>query len=301
MVKPKKTTSRDSEAQTNGIPDSNQKGGVFPGEKWLTQKIKKEFEVMAKQLGDELEKKFEERIQHMEGEIEQLKANELTLVQSVENLQQELSLLKIQSEREVTYLTKSLGEKNSVINQLTSTIDQFEQDKKLNNIRIVGLPENEGENILTKVLDTTNKLNLPNEIKDSDIQNACRMGRHSPEKSRDVLVTFKFREKRDAVYQNRKSMPRNETQPIFINEDLTLQRGKLFYQARLKKRAGKICATWTQNGTVMVKTDDDASPCAVNTYPELKELLAKDISSSASELTDIDEDWAVRETSSVEY
>ncbi len=96
-------------------------------------------------------------------------------------------------------------------------------------------------------------------------------------------------------------MPRDEAQPVFINEDLTLHQGKLFYQARLKKRAGKICATWTQNGTVMVKTDIDASPCAVNTYPELKELLTKDISSSASELTDIDEEWIVGESSSVEY
>ncbi len=301
MVKPKKTTSRDSEAQTNGIPDSNQTGGVFPGEKWLMQKIKQELEVMAKQLEHEVQQKLESKIQSMRDEVEKLKANELVLVQSIESTQQELNHLKSQSEREVAYLTKTLSEKDSVISQLKSTIDQFEQDKKLNNIRIVGISESEQEDVLEKVLNVTNKLKLSNQIKADDIMSACRMGRHSPDKPRDVLVTFRSRERRDAVYHNKKSMPRNDAQPVFFNEDLTLHRGKLFYQARLKKKAGKLYATWTQNGTVMVKTDETANPHAVSTYTELKELLTEDLTTCGSELSDIEEEWILSESSSVEY
>ncbi len=301
MVKPKKTASRDSEAQTNGIPDSNQKGGVFPGEKWLVKKIKQEFDVMVKQLEEDLQKKFEERIQSMKEEIEKLQANELVLLQSLQIAQQELRQVKSQSEREVAYLTKTLGAKQSVISQMTSTIDQIEQDKKLNNIRIVGIAESEGEDAIEKVLNTTNKLNLPDKIKANDIASACRMGKCNSGKSRDILVTFRHREKRDTVYQNKKSMPRDEVTPVFINEDLTLHRGKLFYQARLKKKAGKIYATWTQQGTVMVKTDIDARPCPVSTYPELKELICDGPTSSDSELSYIDEEWILDESSSVEY
>ncbi len=117
MVKPKKTTSRDSEAQTNRIPDSNQKGRVFPGEKWLIQKIKQEFHVMAKQLEVDLQMKFEERIQIMNEEIEKLQANKLVLVQSLQIAQQEIKQLKSQS-----YVTTNLGAKQSVISQMTSTI-----------------------------------------------------------------------------------------------------------------------------------------------------------------------------------
>ena len=129
------------------------------------------------------------------------------------------------------------------------------------------------------------------------------MGKHSHTKARDILVTFSSREKRDAVYHNKRNMPRDETNPVFINEDLTLHRGKLFYQARLKKKSGKLNSTWTQNGTVMVKIDADGSPYAVNNYAELKELLTKDVTSSigCSELTDIEEDWLLRESNSVEY
>ncbi len=127
------------------------------------------------------------------------------------------------------------------------------------------------------------------------------MGRHKPDKPRDILVTFKQREIRDVVYQNKMTMPRDVNQPTFINEDLTLHRGKLFYQTRLKKKAGKLYTTWTQNGTVMVKTDADAAPCAVSTYPELKELLNKETVSSGSELSDIDGEWMLSESSSIEY
>ena len=55
------------------------------------------------------------------------------------------------------------------------------------------------------------------------------------------------------------------------------------------------------NGTVMVKTDVDATPCAESTYAELKELLSKHITNSGSELSDIDGEWMLSQSSSTEY
>ncbi len=204
-------------------------------------------------------------------------------------------------EKNNCYFGKALNEKESVTQQLTSTIDRLEQDKKMNNIRIVGIPEEEDKDIREKVLETTKKLKLPKQIQDEDLHRVCRMGRQRLNKSRDILVTFKQHEIRDIVYQNKMTMPRDENQPTFINEDLTLHRGKLFYQARLKKKAGKLYTTWTQNGTVMVKTDVDAVQCAVSTYAELKDLLTKETDNSGSELTDFDDSWMLSESSSIEY
>ena len=282
--------------------------------------------------GEQVETIVKKALNHLSKEVEKLKSDIESLTSTNEQLTNDYDALnhlqqatevdlnqlqetcneatsKLQKkvddlERTNLYFGKTLCDKDSVITKLTSTIDQLEQDKKMNNIRIVGVPEeDEGkeEDVRAKVLDTTKKLNLPKQIKGGDLQSVTRMGRHRQNKPRDILVTFRCREIRDIVYQNRKNMPRNVNQPIFINEDLTLHRGKLFYQARLKKKAGKLQATWTQSGTVMVKTDADANPCAVSTYPELKELLSKDTTSSCSEITDIDDEWILRESSSTEY
>ncbi len=235
--------------------------------------------------------------QATEVEFEHLEEKCKTTVEDMSKLQKKVGDL----ERTNCYISKRLCEKESVTKQLTSTVDQLEQDKKMNSIRIAGFPEEDDEHVHKKVLDTTKKLKLPKQVQDEDLQSASRMGRPRPNKSRDILVTFKRWEIRDMVYQNKMSIPRDENQPTFINEDLTLQRGKLFYQARLKKKAGKLYTAWTQNGTVMVKIDVDATPCAVSTYAELKELFSIEVTNSGSELSDIDEEWMLSESSSLEY
>ncbi len=303
MVNPKKQErTRESECQTNGIASTVKCGGIFPGEIWVEQKIRD----MTKTLMDSYQTEIEElksKITKLENDRDTLNDLQQVSDTALEELQNKFELFEEKHEKTVMSLRGNLCQKDSVISQLKSTIDQLEQEKKMDNIRIVGVPEEDDEDVTAKVLDTTRKLNLTNPIEKKDLKSACRMGKHGHNKSRDILVTFNSREKRDVVYHNKRNMPRDENHPVFINEDLTLHRGKLFYQARLKKKAGRLNATWTQNGTVIVKIDADGTPCAVNNYAELKGLFTKDTTSSieCSELSDIDDDWILRESSSIEY
>ena len=56
-------------------------------------------------------------------------------------------------------------------------MDDIEQDSKLNNLRLVGIPEDEGELLQEKVLVIANeKLNLQT-ISESDISQCYRLGK----------------------------------------------------------------------------------------------------------------------------
>ncbi len=151
-------------------------------------------------------------------------------------------------------------------------VDDIEQDSKLNNLRMVGIPEEEGEMLQQKVLEVVNeKLNLQT-ICETDINMCYRLGKVNESRTRDLIVRFNSREKRNLVYQCRRNMPR-ETQPIYINEDLTLWRNKLFYDARSLKKSGRLTAVWTQEGTIFIKTSESSDPVAVKTHSEMRNAL----------------------------
>ncbi len=71
-------------------------------------------------------------------------------------------------------------------------------------------------------------------------------------------------------------MPR-ENQPIYINEDLTIRRNKLFYDARGLKKSGRLTAVWTQEGNIIIKTSESSEPIAVNTQSDLRNVLYPDV------------------------
>ena len=68
-------------------------------------------------------------------------------------------------------------------------------------------------------------------------------------------------------------MGRENSQPIFINEDLTSRRSKLFYQARMLRKRSKLFGVWSQNGNIMVKVGESSQPVAVQDYKMLKTLI----------------------------
>ena len=125
-------------------------------------------------------------------------------------------------------------------------MDRLEQESKMNNLRIVGIPEEDDENLQSKVLSITKqKLNL-DAVEDNDIDLCYRLGRACDAKVRDVIVKFTSRDKRNLVYRCKRNMPR-EDPAIFINEDLTQARNKLFYDARCMKKQNQFCLDtgWT--------------------------------------------------------
>ena len=138
MGRPKTKKTRESEAQTNGIASTVEQGGIFPGETWLMNKIKEEaikvFEEQMKNYKEQTEK----TIQDLREEVSAARKRETDMIQQTNNLKENIELLKSklynQAEREKTISTKTILK-----------MDDIEQDSKLDNLRMVGIPEEEGE------------------------------------------------------------------------------------------------------------------------------------------------------------
>ncbi len=178
-------------------------------------------------------------------------------------------------------------EKFAESTETKTRIDDIEQESKLNNLRFVGIPEEEGEDLHNKVLNITKeKLNLQS-IAGSDIDLCYRLGRAVDGKHRDILVRFQSRDKRNLIYRCRRNMPR-EDPPVYINEDLTLRRSKLFYDARCKKRAGRVSAVWTQEGITVVKINESSEPIPIKTHRDLRDALYGNQNADPSEDEDSD-------------
>ncbi len=169
----------------------------------------------------------------------------------------------------------------------------------MRNVVISGFPET-GEDISIKqklVTFSKDVLEL-GQISTNDIETAFRCGRESDStKPRNLVVHFKTKKQRDAFYANRKktSISDNTENSIYINEDLTLHRAKLFHDARKMKKQGRLHATWTQYGNIMVKRTSEDQPKAVYDHSDLRTLTGqsdndRDITRSDTDSSDIEFD-----------
>ena len=77
-----------------------------------------------------------------------------------------------------------------------------------------------------------------------------------------------------------------EDPPVYINEDLTLIRSKLFYDARCKKKSGRVSAVWTQEGTTVIKINASSEPLHIKTHSELSDALYGNLNTNPSDYED---------------
>ncbi len=101
---------------------------------------------------------------------------------------------------------------------------------------------------------------------DLDPREVCRMHRLGPKPDKspwDIIVKFNTYQVRDRIYRARTQLAGkdNPNRHIFINEDLSKQRAKLFYIGRNAYKAGKLYSVWTFDGNVFTQlTDKDSEP-----------------------------------------
>ena len=89
-------------------------------------------------------------------------------------------------------------------------------------------------------------------------------------KYRAIIVKFLAHSTKDDIYSKRKEL-KHKMDGVFINEDLTNHRNKLFKLARELRSDNKIMGTWTTNGKVRVKMNSGTN-ITVNNELDLKNI-----------------------------
>ncbi len=167
----------------------------------------------------------------------------------------------------VMNVQRDLYKEHNKNSTLESKLDQIDQRQREKNVRVVGFPE--------EVDDSNVKVQLVELVGASqtlvdDICSVTRMGKKKEEKPRDLVVQFVSKKKRDVFYAMRKRTPKNkENKKVYINEDLTESRAKLFYDARQMVKRNKLYGTWSQQGNIMVKVKENDNPCVIQNHHDL--------------------------------
>lgn len=174
-------------------------------------------------------------------------------------------------------LQESVQELTSVVsdlkNELESSHDKFDdlgQYSRRNNIRIAGIPENDGQITETLVCNTLNQY-LETPILPTEIDRCHRIFRPTAAtniqpkpKPKDIIVKFVSYKSKASLMSKipmEKLRADNESKPfddrIYVSDDITRTRSKILFMTRKLKKTKRIKDTYARDGRILIKTKTD--------------------------------------------
>ena len=186
---------------------------------------------------------------------------------------------------EVTSLRAALADRDAQIAALQSDVqhlkdahDALEQHGRRHSLRINGV-SNEQEDTTQAVVKIANDIlgvDPPLEERDISVSHRLPTRRNAPpNQPKPIIVRFVSRADRDRVLKIRKNLKdynEDKDTKLYINEDLTAIRAKLFSTARSLQKQRLLAQTWTFNGAIKVKTPEGVVHTAT-TSAQLKQLV----------------------------
>lgn len=181
-------------------------------------------------------------------------------------------------------LSKENADLKVTVGQLTTRIENIEQQARLNNIEIQGVPEKSNENIL-HILDHIGQ-HIQCTILPSDVNSAHRVAHSTPsEKPKSIIVKFQSKVKRDeilaAAKTKRLSYP-DKSQPglvidnisrgLFINEHLTSNTKLLLKKAKDMSKSNNYKYVWVRNGSVFARKNDRSRVLRIITESDVQKM-----------------------------
>lgn len=181
---------------------------------------------------------------------EQIKsiADQLTEQLSATLTSQVLAKLEEKMEARDTQLNAKLEEMNSAIDKTVDKTDDLEQQNRLENLRIFGVKEEQGENTDKLVLGVAAKVGVVLDPK--CIGRSHRVGAKQSGKTRPIIVKFVSFADRMILFKAKKKL---KGSGMSIREDLTKLRQDVL------KRASETYssdAVWSSNGVIIIKVGE---------------------------------------------
>ena len=169
-------------------------------------------------------------------------------------------------------------------------LDRIDQKQRETRLRIAGVPEEDGEEVLEKITQIAKKKLGIKAFKEDDVELTHRSGKKKQRKTRDIIVQFKSKAIKDQFQEQRKKLydATNTGDRVYLNDDLTEFRQKLLFDARQLAKRERIKAVWSQHGSIMILKDAQERPIAISTYDDLRKAVDfLDFEGSDDEETDI--------------
>ena len=165
-------------------------------------------------------------------------------------------------------------------------LDALEQYDSRQNLKFVQVPYHEGENVTQIVLDLVSKLEVKLDNEDISIAYRLPQKKHSStnkdgsQKSAHpaIIARFVSRDKRNKLYENRfiakdiDDFPVDGMTELYINENLTQRRKRLFWRSKQQAKELSYKYIWTNNGQIYVRKDKNHERILITTETDLDKL-----------------------------
>ena len=169
------------------------------------------------------------------------------------------------------------AELNTANETMANNLDNVAQYSRRDNIKIIGVEYNEGEDIENIVLDIAKDAGVP--LTKEDISIAHRINTKSdatsttetnmqrkPKKIPSIVARITNRKKRNELFEARKKIQENPNatyREAKIYDDVTPLRSRILYALRNKKKSGETedkmyKFVWTRDGKILVRTEEES-------------------------------------------
>lgn len=217
--------------------------------------------------------------------IQDLKAENTSLRKSIDQMHTKLDDQTIKFEqlinkiRDLEVENEQLRHENG---KLRTSIDEQEQYSRRNCVEIHGLPEIQGEIVLSEVIKVGRAVGL--EVTPSMIDNCHRLGNPKSQAIRGIIVKFVRNSDKMKLLHCRKTKRdlssvdlgfNTVPSSIYINENLTQYRRSLLSHARQLRKTCNIMYVWTRNGNIYLRENEKTPVIKVTSPDDLTEVERK--------------------------
>lgn len=205
-------------------------------------------------------------------------ANEM-LRSSVKKCETAITSLRTEN----TKLTNLCKELETRVTALERDGQQQQQWARLQNLEIVGVPESEGESTVNIVQKIAKNVGVTVKTEDIDFAHRIQPFRSSGGKPRSIVVRFRQRHVKDALYASaRKSRDLTtvslgmggDSKRVYVNEHLTLNNKKLLQICKAKAKECNVRFVWTKNCRIYTRKNEKSPPVLVLSESDLRKLIS---------------------------
>ena len=189
---------------------------------------------------------------------------------------------------------------------IESSHDALQQYGRRNNLVIFGIPDSvqdsDLESTVTSILSDTDV-----NVESREVEECQRIGK-SNNGSKKTMIRFVNRKYCKKALRNKKQLERIDLKKhylvsgtrIFINENLTIKKEHLTFNCKQLKKRNYIFSTFTKNGTVYIKQNENSRPLVILNMNGLHDRFPNiyDLSKEGNENRDISGDQNVSALSS---
>lgn len=171
---------------------------------------------------------------------------------------------------DITLLNEKVVAQEFEIAELKTKLDEGEQYSRRNCLRVHGVKLENGQSSDSKIIAIANN-DLGVNLALTDIDRSHPIGAKSQDGKIQLIVRFTSYRARDLVYRARTKL-KNNSEKIFISEDLTKPRHRLVKLLLDKRKSGHIHNVWSYDGRIFFRKAPDSKPVLVKSIDDIAKI-----------------------------